>query len=72
MPIQHTDQLERVARAICAARGQNPDDEAHGGREDFVFPQHNGQTGFMSSYRGRAWEAHAKEAAVFIAAFKAI
>ncbi|MDB5422263.1 MAG: hypothetical protein JWR59_2210 [Brevundimonas sp.] len=70
--IEHTEQLERVARAICAARGHNPDELAEGSKDDFLNPQHNGLYGLHSAHSGPAWETFAQEAAVFIAASKAL
>ncbi len=70
--IEHTEELERVARAICLARGFAADEVVQvSSPSDVLFPVPNGRTGAHSEYSGKRWETYAMEAAVFLAALKA-
>ena len=66
------DRIERVARAICASKGLNPDAEVQAASPNaFANPRIVG-SGVATVCYGPQWELYIKEAKTFIAAYDAL
>ena len=68
------DEVERVARAICAARGEDPDAPREtGGVEPREEIGENGAIAvMMAPVVGRSWQKYIYQAREFIASYRAI
>lgn len=70
--MQTDERLERVARAMCQADSQSPDEEVTSPHpESFVVQRHRG-LGMGAECFGPRWETYHKEARRFLAAFDAL
>ena len=65
------ERVERVARAMCVAEGNDPDLKVYGLQAEFIEPEHEG-SGIATQFHGSQWRKYGKRALIFIAAFDAL